>query len=295
MIIFSINNSHDLAQTIAKKLKAKYAKLVVDDFPDKELYLRYPVNVSNKAIVLVESFQPVPDWSLYTVFFAARTARDLGAKKIILVAPYLAFMRQDKRFNPGEAVTSKIMAELLNYSIDHIITIDTHLHRYNSLRDVFNIPAKNLTANSLIADYIKKTIKNPVIVGPDSESYQWAEQIASEINAPCTVLEKTRFSSRKVAVKIRDSLDFANRAVVIVDDIISTGHTVVEAAKAVKKLGTKTIIVIGVHGLLIENAVSRLKQADVDKIITTNTIKSSTNVIDVSSILAKELLKCKLG
>ena len=170
MIISSCGNSQDLAQSLARKLRAKYSPLTIGSFPDGEIYLKFKTSLKLKKVVLVQSFQPRPDMSLFDIIFAAETARDLGAKKIILVAPYLAYMRQDKRFNSGEAITSKIMAKLLNNSIDKIITIDPHLHRYKRLDNLFKIPAVKLTANNLIADYIKKKIKNPVIVGPDWES-----------------------------------------------------------------------------------------------------------------------------
>ena len=124
---------------------------------------------------------PLFSVSLLNILFAAETAKDLGAKKVILAAPYLAFLRQDKRFHPGEAITSKIMAKLLNHSIDKIITIDPHLHRYKSLNEIFSIPTKRLTANGAIADYIRRNFKNPVIIGPDEESYQWARKIAEKI------------------------------------------------------------------------------------------------------------------
>ena len=145
--------------------------------------------------MIVHSYQPNPERSLLMTIFAAETAKDLGAKKVILAAPYLAYMRQDKRFNPGEAISSRIMAKLLNNSVDKVITIDTHLHRYRSMKEVFTIAASNLTANSIIADFVKKKYNNSVILGPDWESYQWAEAIAKRIGVESTVLEKTRYSS----------------------------------------------------------------------------------------------------
>ncbi len=231
--------------------------------------------------------------SLYDIVFAAETAKDLGAKKVILVAPYLAYMRQDKRFNPGEAVSSRIMAKLLNNSVDKIITVDPHLHRYRSMKEVFTISAKNLTANLLIADYVKKKISNAVIIGPDWESYQWAEAIAKRIGVESTVLEKTRYSSRHVTSKMVKRVEIKGKTVVIVDDIISTGHTIAEAAKKAKAAGAKKIVAIGVHGLLVENAISKLHQAGVSEVITTNCIEHKTNRIDVTELFVEELRREK--
>ncbi len=231
--------------------------------------------------------------SLYDIVFAAETAKDLGAKKVILVAPYLAYMRQDKRFNPGEAVSSRIMAKLLNNSLDKIITVDPHLHRYRSMKEVFIISAKNLTANLLIADYVKNKISNAVIIGPDWESYQWAEAIAKRIGVESTVLEKTRYSSRHVTSKMTKPVDLQGKNVVIVDDIISTGHTIAEAAKKAKAAGAKKIVAIGVHGLLVENAISKLHKAGVSEVVTTNCIEHKTNGIDVTELFVEELRREK--
>lgn len=241
--------------------------------------------------MIVQSFQPRPEMSLFDIVFAAETAKDLGAKKVVLVAPYLAFMRQDKRFNPGEAISSRIMAKLLNNSVDKVITIDTHLHRYKSMKEVFTVPAKNLTANLLIADYVKKKIPNAVIIGPDGESYQWAEAIAKHIGVESTVFEKTRYSSRHVTSKMTKQVDIKGKNVVIVDDIISTGHTIAEAAKKARALGARSITAIGVHGLLVEGALSKMKKAGVMKVVTTNCIEHKSNKIDVTPLLLDELRK----
>jgi len=289
MIITTCGNSYSIAKSIAKALKAKFSPLTIASFPDGDLYLRYNTELKNQEVVIVQSFQPHPDMSLFDVIFAAETARDLGAKSVTLVAPYLAYMRQDKRFHPGEGISSKIMAKLLNHAVDRLITIDPHIHRYKSLKDIFTIPATKLTANHLIADYIKRHFHNEVIIGPDWESFQWAEDIAKRIKVHATVLKKTRFSSRHVEVKMVHPIEIKGKNVVIVDDIISTGHTIAEAAKAAKKMGAKNITAIGVHGLLVENAADKLKKAGVDKVITTNCIESKTNKIDVTSVLIEAL------
>ena len=293
MIITSCGNSEKLALKLAKKLKARYSTLTINSFPDGDIYLKFNTNLKNQKLVIVQSFQPHSDMSLFDIIFAAETAKDLGAKKVILVAPYLAYMRQDKRFHPGECISSRVMAKLLNNSIDKLITIDPHIHRYKSLKDIFTIPAKKMTANGLIAEYVEKHFKNEIIIGPDWESYQWAEAIAKQVNVHATVLKKTRFSSRKVEVKMIKPIPIKGKNVVIVDDIISTGHTIAEAAKQARKMGAKSVSAIGVHGLFVENGMEKLRKAGVKKIITTNCIEHKTNKIDVSSLLIKELMKEK--
>lgn len=289
IIITTCGNSVKIAKGLARKLKAKYSPLTISAFPDGDTYLKYNIDVNGKVVVIVQSFQPQPEMSLFDIVFAAETAKDLGAKKVILAAPYLAYMRQDKRFNPGEAVSSRIMAKLLNNSIDKIITIDPHLHRYKSLKDIFTISSTDLTANKLIAQYVKKKHPHSVIIGPDWESYQWAEAIAKQVGVESTVLEKTRFSSRHVTSKMVKKVDLKGKEVVIVDDIISTGHTIAEAAKKAKSSGAKKIIAIGVHGLLVGEAISIMKKAGVQEIVTTNCIEHKTNKIDVTGLLAEAL------
>ena len=291
MIITTCGNSLPIAKKLAQKLKVKYSPLTISSFPDGDIYLKYNTSLSNQTVVIVHSFQPHSDQSLFRIFFAAETAKDLGAKKVILVAPYLAYMRQDKRFHPGEAISSRIMAKMLNSCVDEIMTIDPHLHRYSSLQEIFTIKTRRITVNEILADYIHKHFQNEIIIGPDLESFQWAEDIAKRIKVHATVLKKVRFSSRHVEVRMVHPLEIRGKNVVIIDDIISTGHTIAEAAKQAKRMGAKTITAIGVHGLLIEGALTKLKKAGVNKVITTNCIEHPTNKIDVTSLLSKELQK----
>lgn len=291
LLITSCGNSPQLAKKIAQKLGAKYSPLTLSQFPDGDLYLKFNTNLKNKTLILVQSFQPHPNTSLLNILFASKTAKSLGAKKVILVAPYLSFMRQDKRFHAGECLSSKVMADLLNHSVDKIITIDPHLHRYKSLKEIFTIPAKKLSVNPLIAEYIKTHFQNEIIIGPDWESYQWAREIAQHIHVHAAILKKIRFTARKVKVKMLEPISIKGKNVVIIDDIISTGHTVAEAAKQAKKLGAQSVSALCIHGLFVENALKKLKAAGIKNLISTNTVEHSTNKIDVSDLLVKELKK----
>lgn len=286
-IVFGGTNSQDLAKRVARKIKAPYAALIVKHFPDGETYLRLPKDVKGKEVILIESMHPNPDLIMIETIFAARTAKELGAKKVTIVAPYLAYMRQDKRFHPRECKSNSIMAALMTCG-DKIFTIDPHLHRINSLSEIFTIPAKRLSANDAIAKYIKKNIKNEVIVGPDSESYQWARAIADKINVHATVLKKKRYTSRVVRIKVKPGIGFKGKNVVIVDDIISTGHTMIEPIKQIKKMGAKKIYCIGVHGLFVEGALNKLKKLGVT-VLTTNTIVNPVSKIDMSETIVKAL------
>ncbi|MAG60437.1 hypothetical protein CL619_01495 [archaeon] len=291
VIVTCLGNSQKIAKGIARRLKAKYMKTLVSTFPDGDRYMKFSKKVKGQKIIIVQSFQPNPQQSLLNVVFAATGAKQQGARSVVVCVPYLAYMRQDKAFNPGEVISSRVMAKLLNNSVDRLVTIDPHLHRYRSMKEIFKIKAANLCANSLIGAYVKKHVKNAVVIGPDWESYQWAEEVASIAGVECTVFEKTRYSSKKVSEKMLKQVDMKGKNVVIVDDIISTGHTIAEASKKAKSLGAKSVMAIGVHGLFVLDAIKLMKKAGVSKVVSTNTISHKTNGIDVTGMLSDWLRK----
>ena len=287
-IVIGLENSKELAKNLAKKIKAKYLDVNVSSFPDGDLYLRVLGDVSKKVVYVCESFQPNPNKTLLDLFFLGKTLKDLKAKKVIFLVPYLGFMRQDKRFNSGEAINAKIMSQIINECCDKIITIDPHLHRILKMSDVFT-NGINLTANHLIAKYIKNNFKNFVIIGPDWESFQWAEEIAKETNSKNTVMDKTRFSGRKIENKIKKEIDLKGKNIIIVDDIISTGKTMIGALKEAKKRGARSVNAIGVHGLFIEKGYEKMKKAGFNKIVSTNTIIHKTNKIDIIDLFLEKI------
>ena len=287
MLIIGCSNSRDLAKNISKNLKCDYSDLSVKKFPDGELYLKFETELKNQDVVLVQSLHP-SDEALLELIFAIHTAKDLGAKKVRVVIPYLAYIRQDKRFNPGECVSSKIVGSLLNVA-DEIITIDPHLHRFKSLNEVFKTKAVKLSANDLIQDYISKNFKDPIIIGPDAESYQWAQSIAKKIKASAAILQKDRINSYEVHVKLNSEINVRNKELIIIDDIISTGKTILEAIKVIKKMKPKSITVISIHGIFADPSTLDFIKEYSTSIITTNTIKNPYSKIDVSKLISDSL------
>ena len=288
MIVISCSHGKHLGYKIAKRLKAQHSELLVSKFPDDELLVRINANARGKTIVLVQSFYGNISDCIIEVILASETARDLGAKRTMLVAPYFPYLRQDKRFHKGESVSQKIIAGMFDKYFDEILIIDPHLHRKMSLSQIFKIKAAKLTANSLIADYVNKHVKNPVIIGPDEESYKWARSVAEIIGAESRILKKKRYSSYHVEVRLNKKIDLKGKNIVIVDDIVSTGHTIIEAAKLLRKLGAKNIYCICVHGLFVGGALRKLRKSKI-KIISTNTIPNKVAKIDVSEIVNQEL------
>ncbi len=288
MIVFGLSAGH-LAGSIALHLKAKLGKVESKHFPDGELYIRFLESLEGREVVLVQSTHPAPDKKLVELFFAGRTAKELGAKKVIGVVPYLCYMRQDKRFNEGECVSNKMMAFLLNHCIDKIVTVDPHLHRVKSLAELFHIEWRTVSANNKIAEYIAKKFKqDSFIIGPDIESTQWANEIANKIGFKSGIFLKTRNSSRNVSLKEDKKIEVKGKRVIIVDDIVSSGHTMLETIKQLKRKGAKSIDCICIHGIFAENCYEKILKAKA-KIVSCNTIRHKSNGIDVSEEIANSI------
>ena len=286
-----LSKGKGFAAKLSGKLGIKKLPLKLDVFPDGELYVRFLGSVKGKTIYMVQSLSGAPNNALLELFLAARTAKELGAKKVFGILPYLGYMRQDKRFKAGECFSAKEVAWLLSNCLDRLYTFDAHLHRIKSLNKIFRIPAKNLSSAKPIAAYIKKKFssKNTVIVGPDIESSQWAAKIAKSIGFESTILRKKRFHSRKVKVHVHKELEWKGKNVVIVDDIVSSGHTMAEAIKAVKKRGVKEVHCICIHAVFSEDALRKIRKAGAKSIASCNTIPHATNKIDVSGEMVNEL------
>jgi len=224
--------------------------------------------------------------TLLSLLFAAATARDVQASKVGLVSPYLAYMRQDRRFKPGEAVSSRQVAHLLSSSFDWLVTVDPHLHRYGSLSEIYSIPTRVVHVAPLISQWIRMNVQNPLIIGPDSESEQWVAAVAQEADAPHAVLEKIRHGDRDVEIKLGDLDRWKGRTPVLVDDIISSGRTMLESLRLLTAQGWAAPVCLAVHGLFADRADVLLAQAGA-RVVTSNSVPHSTNDIDLTPLLAE--------
>ena len=278
-----------MAAKLAPCLAAEIGHLEFRKFPDGETYLRFATDPAGRRLSLLCTLVD-PDSKILPLIFAAATARELGALDVGLIAPYLAYMRQDRRFNPGEAVTSRQVARLLSQAFDWLVTIDPHLHRYGSLGEIYTIPTRVIHAAPLISRWIKAHIENPIVIGPDSESEQWVFEVAKDAGAPYTVLEKVRHGDRDVEIVIKNRDHLVGRTPVLVDDIISTGRTMLEAVRLVAAAGQTQPVCIGVHGIFADRADELLVQAGA-RVVTSNSIPHQTNEIDLVDILADAVLK----
>ncbi|MGZ8998214.1 MAG: ribose-phosphate diphosphokinase, partial [Allosphingosinicella sp.] len=249
--------------------------------------VRLRSDVSGRDVVLLCSLDS-PDEKILPLLFAAAAAREQGARRVGLVAPYLAYMRQDKAFKSGEAVTSSIFARTISTVFDWLVTVDPHLHRHPGLESIYSIPAIAVSAAGPIAEWIGREVPSPFLIGPDEESVQWVGLIAKLAAAPFTTLRKTRRGDRDVDIS-GTGIAIGDRTPVIVDDIISSAVTMAEAVRLIRRKGGPPPICIGVHALFADGAVPALQAAGPARIVTVDTIGHPTNAIGVAGVLAEAL------
>lgn len=283
-IFFPLPGNEALAGRLAELLPGSTGKLETRQFPDGETYLRFLDDPKNRDVVLCCTLDR-PDAKLAPLLFAAETARELGAGRVGLVAPYLCYMRQDQRFKSGEAVTSRSIAAILSRAFDWLVTIDPHLHRYRSLSDIYTIPAKALHAGPAIAGWIRENVARPFLIGPDSESRQWVEAVAHNCAAPWTVAEKIRSGDRDVREQAPAAVLPPGVTPIVLDDIVSSGATALETLRLLKKLGAPSSIVLAIHGLCHADTEAALRLAGA-KLVTSNSVANPWAQIDVAPLLA---------
>ncbi len=296
-MIISGSTSQDLAAKVAEKLGKRLCYVESKKFPDGERYLKINGNIDDEVIIIQSTAYP-QDENILELLFLIKTVKELGAKKVKVVMPYMGYARQEKRFNPGEAVSAKIVAELIESSgADEFITFNIH---EKCVLDFFNIPAKTLSAMPAIAEFIKDNNEKPLIVAPDKGAYPFAQEIAKILDCECTYLSKVRLGPDKVETRIVDvRCDGADETVnvdavkdkkaVIIDDIIATGGTIVNAIKILKQYGAKSVDVCCVHPILVNGATARIYEAGANSIISTNSISSDTSRVSLADIIANEL------
>jgi ribose-phosphate pyrophosphokinase len=292
-LVLALPGNEALGQSLAGHLGVELGKAEFHQFPDGETHVQLLTAVKRRSIALVGTLAQ-PNKKIMPLLFTAATAKDLGAKRVGLVTPYLAYMRQDKRFNPGDGITSVYFAKLLSQWVDWLVTVDPHLHRRSSLDEIYSIPSTVVQAAPSIADWIKRTVEKPVMVGPDEESKQWVSTVAELADAPYLVLTKTRYSDRQVEVSSPDIERWRDRTPVLVDDIISTAQTMIETVKGLTKVGLGGPVCIGVHAVFAGTAYEDLLAAGASEVVTCNTIPHSSNGIDLAETLA-EATKAFLG
>ncbi len=286
-LIIGGSASQKLAAKIAWDLGENLSPIETRRFPDGERYIRIKGEVPSEVVVIQSTGYP-QDENLMELFLLLKNLKSLGVERIRVVIPYFGYGRQERRFKSGEAVSAVIIAELLEAAgASEIYSVNFH---ENNIKGFFSIPVHEISAMPLIANYINDQIDDPMILGPDKGALGFAEEISGILKCECDHLEKTRISPEKVETKPKN-LDVADRNVVIVDDIISTGGTIVSASKILKDLGANKVVVGCVHPVLVEDALLKIFAAGVNDVFATDTLSSDVSTISVAPLISGYLKK----
>jgi len=286
-ILYAFAGQDNLMQGLLQGTGWQEGRMEMRHFPDGETYIRVLDEVKGRDVVIVCQLHH-PDVKVLPLLLLADTLRDLGARRVGLIAPYLAYMRQDRRFKEGEGISSHYFAKLISCHLDWLLTVDPHLHRIHSLDEVYSIPAVALTAVQPIAAWVRARVDKPLIIGPDSESEQWAAKVAELAGCPWEVLHKQRFGDRDVQVSLPHVEAYRDHTPVLVDDIISTGRTMIETARHLRTAGLRPPLCIAVHGIFAEGALVEMEHEGL-QVITCNSIADPSNHIDLAPLLVEAL------
>lgn len=272
---------------IANAAGMTLARVERHQFPDGEIRLRLPDVLPERVVVLRTLDHP--NEKLLELLLLARTARQLGARHLTLVAPYLAYMRQDVAFAPGEAVSQRIVGRFLADLFDAVITVDPHLHRVATLQEAVPVPdAIVLSGAPLLSDLVAGRRQRPLLVGPDEESAQWIAQAAARHGFDHAVCRKVRHGDRDVEIALPE-INAAGRAVVLLDDIASSGHTLAHATRLLLAAGAASVDVAVTHALFAGDALQVILDAGVGEVWSTDCIAHPSNAVSMAPLIAAAL------
>lgn len=296
-LVLAMPGNEAMAGHLALALGAKRGMAMVRRFPDGESYVRVESTVQGERVVIVCTLDR-PDDKLIPLLLLAAAAREHGAADVGLVAPYLAYMRQDVRFHPGETVSAQHFAAWLSRGFDWLATVDPHLHRITELSQVYAIPTRNVHAAPAVATWLCANVARLVLVGPDEESGQWVADVAKRAEAPLMVLRKIRKGDRDVEVSAPEVERWRDYTPVLVDDIVSTGRTMIETIGHLRRAGMAAPVCIAIHAVFSGSAARDLESAGAGQIVSCDTVVHPSNAISVAPDLAsavRELLQISRG
>lgn len=287
-LVLTMPGNEAMGASIAAELKIEARPIDLHRFPDGETCVTLPDGLAGQQVAIVCTLDH-PDAKLAPLLFAADAARELGAAQVGLVAPYLAYMRQDARFAPGQAISARSFARLLGSHVDFLLTVDPHLHRIRSLDRVFSIQTANVAAAPAVAEWIARHIPQPLLIGPDGESVQWIAAVADRLDAPYRVLSKSRHGDADVEVSVLEAQAWKGYTPVLLDDIVSTARTMAAATQRLRQAGLPPPICIAVHPIFADDAVACLEAAGAARIVSCDSIAHPTNAIRLAPLLAQAL------
>jgi ribose-phosphate pyrophosphokinase len=280
-LVLALPGAEGLSARLAGALECGRRLVEARHFPDGEWYLRIGGEVHDQPVVITATLDR-PDEKLLPLLLLAGTGREQGAAEVGLVAPYLPYLRQDRRFRPGEAVSAVHFAGVISGAVDWVVAVEPHLHRLHNLAEVYQVPACAVSVAPCVAAWVREQVPQPFLVGPDEESRQWAGPVAAAADVPFTVVRKCRVGDFHVEIALPDLSPFKGRTPVVIDDIISTGRTMEQIVKKLVQAGYRAPQCVAVHGIFAADAYARIRQAGAAVITTCNTVPHPTNGIDVT-------------
>jgi len=279
--------SKDLGKRIARRLKAPYVEAKTRVFPDGESKITFGRIPKNSIVLVVQSTYPPVDTNLLQALSIISQVRKVSSK-IYAIIPYMGYARQDRQFLSGEVVTMSIIARMIQAAgAKKVVAVDIHS---KVALNHFKIPKENVSAIPELAKYFKKMkLKNALVVSPDMGGSLRAKKFASLLNIDFIALKKSRNRNTGKVLIQSSKVDVRGKDLILVDDIISTGVSIIKAAQFLKRQKCKRLFVACTHGLFVEDAEKKIKKAGVSQIISTNTIPRSTSKVDVSGVIVESI------
>lgn len=288
MLILGFEDYRTQGEALARALDLPFSTVGVHRFPDGESKVTLPPKLPERVILCRSLDQP--NDKLVELLLTVSTARELGTRHLTLVAPYLCYMRQDIAFQAGEAISQRIIGGLLAQLFERVVTVDPHLHRIERLEQA--IPGREALALSSakpMGSFLRKNARAPLLLGPDAESEQWVRAIAEPAGLDYAVATKQRLGDREVEITLPEH-DYAQHEVILVDDMISTGRTLITVAKQLKQQGAQTLHCLVTHALFSDDVTAALHLAGIDKIWSSDSIPHPSNAVSLSALLAEALV-----
>jgi ribose-phosphate pyrophosphokinase len=287
MLLLGFEDYRPQGEALAKALGMPFALVDIHRFPDGESKVTLPGPLPEE-VILCRSLNH-PNDKLIELLLAAKTAREQGAKRLTLVAPYLCYMRQDIAFHTGEAISQRIIGGFLAELFDKVATVDPHLHRIERLEQA--IPGREAIAlgtAELMGQFLADNTSKPLLIGPDAESEQWVRAIAEPAGLEYAVATKERLGDRRVHITL-PTHDYHRHEVILIDDMISTGRTLINVTEQLKRQGAETIHCLITHALFSDDVTQALKSAGITHIWSSDSIPHPTNAIALAGLLARNL------
>lgn len=284
-VAIAMPGNERLTDELAVDLGLERGAVTVRRFPDGESHVRVETTVKGRHAIIVCTLD-WPDDKLVALVLLACAVREAGALSVGLVAPYLAYMRQDRRFQPGETVSARHVAGWISRHVDWLVSVDPHLHRIADLSEVYGVPSRVVHAAEGIASWVRANVRQPLLIGPDEESAQWVSDVARQAGAPFVVLTKIRRGDHDVEVSVPELDRWRSHTPVLIDDIVSTARTMIAAVTQLRHAGLAVPVCVAVHAIFAQTAFEDLREAGAADIVSCDTIFHPSNRIVLAPAIA---------